>query len=162
MVPFSKVCMPYKAQKICSLLSAKKSWDLYKILKDNTIEPLCKTTISRILNYNLGDLELETIFTLPFQIIKKTKLQWFQFQINHRILATFSFLNKIKKVDSYICSFWEQEIETIEHFFGECELIQSVLHDFATYCFRNIKTYVVFVEKEFILGSHENLMKWNI
>lgn len=157
MVPLSKVCMPYITQKICSLLSAKKSRDLYKILKDNTIEPLCKTSWSRLLNYNLGDLEWETIFSLPFNITKNTKLQWFQFRINHRILATNSFLHKIKKVDSYNCSFCEKEIETIEHIFWECEFIQDLLNDFATYCFRNILTYVVFVEKEFILGSYENL-----
>lgn len=34
-----------------------------------------------------------------------------------------------------------------------------ILNDFATHCFRNIHTYVVFVERESILGSHENLDK---
>lgn len=37
MVPLSKVWMQYITHKIWSLLSAKKSRDLYKILKDNTI-----------------------------------------------------------------------------------------------------------------------------
>lgn len=85
---------------------------------------LCITSWSRLLNFNLGDLEWETNFFLLFEITKNTKLQWFQFRINHRILATNSFLHKIKKVDSYNSWFCEQEIETIEHIFWKCELIQ--------------------------------------
>lgn len=42
---------------------------------------------------------------------------------------------------------------------GECEFKQCLLNYFSTYCFRNILTYVVFVEKEFILGSHLNLVQ---
>lgn len=55
--------------------------------------------------------------------------------------------------------FAKKEIETIEHIFWECEFTQDLLNDFATcfFFFRNIHTYVVFVKKEFILGSYENL-----
>ena len=37
------------------------------------------------------------IFQLPFLITKNTKLQWLQYRINHKILATNKFLTKIAK-----------------------------------------------------------------
>lgn len=52
----------------------------------------------------------------------------------------------------YESSFYKKEIEAVEHTFWEYEYqyIQDILNDFATNCLRNIHTYVVFVEKEFL------------
>lgn len=77
---------------------------------------------SRLLNNNLSDLEWEIIFSISFRI------DIIQFRINHRILATNSFLHNIKKVDSYKCSFCEKEIESTEHFLGNVNLYKVYRH----------------------------------
>jgi hypothetical protein len=42
-----------------------------------------------------------------------TKLHWFQFRINHNILATNYFLKKIKIIDDANCNICQKENETI-------------------------------------------------
>jgi hypothetical protein len=63
------------------------------------------------------------IFTTP----KNVKLHWFQFRINHNILATNYFLKKIKIIDDANCNFCQKENETIEHIFWGCENVQNLL-----------------------------------
>lgn len=153
MVPLSKVFIPYITHKIWSPLSAKKLEIHAKFLNIIHSNHYGKQVgaVFWIINEVIWN---GRPFSLPFQITKNTKLQRFQFRNNHRILATNSLLHKMKKVDSYNWSFCKQKNEAIEHMFWES--IQGLLNDFAINCFKNILTYVVFAEKEFILGSHEN------
>ncbi|XP_065933802.1 uncharacterized protein [Magallana gigas] len=46
---------------------------------------------------SLHDLQMETIYQLPFVNAKSTKLQWPHFRINHHILTTNKYLFKIGK-----------------------------------------------------------------
>ena len=57
------------------------------------------------------------MYILPFKVTACTKLHWFQFRINHNILATNYFLKKIKIIDDANCNFCQKENETIEHIF---------------------------------------------
>ncbi len=63
------------------------------------------------------------VFTLPFKSTLDTKLRWFQFRLTHRILGVNSFLAKIGKIDSNICTFCEDSEETIFHIFCECPIV---------------------------------------
>ena len=125
---------------------------MYEILKSNQEEPLGKIGWNR--SFDLSDAEWENIFSLPFKLTQNTKLQWFQFRINHKILATNLFLHKIKKIDTNICTFCIKEIETIEHIFWECEVVQGLSEAFSTLCFSRIHKYITYSKKDFILGSH--------
>ena len=53
--------------------------------------------------------------------------KWFQFRINHNILATNYFLKKFKIIDDANCNFCQKENETIEHIFWGCENVQNLL-----------------------------------
>lgn len=46
--------------------------------------------------YNSDDNQWQSIFLTPFRITKDSTLLWFQTTINHKILATNTFLYKIK------------------------------------------------------------------
>ena len=53
--------------------------------------------------------------------------KWFQFRINHNILATNYFLKKFKIIDDANCNFCQNENEYIEHIFWGCENVQNLL-----------------------------------
>ena len=55
-----------------------------------------------------------------FSSTKDTKLIWFQYRIVHRIIATNKFLYNIKIKNDPLCSFCNNETETIEHLFYNC------------------------------------------
>jgi hypothetical protein len=61
-----------------------------------------------------------SIFLLPIKTTADTKLRWFQYRLLHRILATNSFLFKIKRADSALCTFCSLQDETLIHIFCEC------------------------------------------
>ena len=94
-------------------------------------------------------------FSLPFRLTKNTKLQWFQFRINHKILSTNSFLQKIKLKDTNTCTFCRSETETIERILWDCEIVQALLDDFVTFCSNMIHRHFPFAKITFIPGSCE-------
>ena len=56
-------------------------------------------------------------------------LRWFQYRINHRILGTNSFLYKIRVIDSNICTFCNEQPETILHLFWSCPKSSQIWED---------------------------------
>ena len=78
------------------------------------------------MQYFFNELEWNKIFELPFRVTEEAKFQWMQFQILHRIIATNKYLYKLKLIDSPVCSFCKQEVETIEHLFFECFCVKRI------------------------------------
>ncbi len=60
------------------------------------------------------------IFNIPYSCTVDIKLRWFQFRLIHRILGTNSFLFKINKTGSNLCTFCNNEEETLIHLFCSC------------------------------------------
>ena len=77
------------------------------------------------------------IFRLPFLAVRDAKVQYFQFRFIHRLVATNSFLYKIKLKDSPICTFCKVENETLAHLFWSCEIIRSFWHELFMRCTRH-------------------------
>jgi hypothetical protein len=92
-------------------------------------------------------------FSLPFKISNDSGLQWFQYRINHRIIATNSLLLKMKLKDNELCSFCKNEIESLEHMFWFCPIINNLI-------FSNFEKYGNFRSLlnccNFILGLKES------
>ena len=78
---------------------------------------------------NLSRKEWEKAYLLPFKTTSETKLQWFQFQMLHRLSATNYYLNKCGIKDSPLCSYCNQLPETLDHLFSECAQIKELWID---------------------------------
>lgn len=78
--------------------------------------------------YHFSEEDWRSIYEMPFAVTKCSKLQWFQYRINHKILATNNYLFKINIINSPICVFCNQEDETIEHLLWDCCIVQEFLH----------------------------------
>ena len=55
-----------------------------------------------------------------------TKLRAFQFKINHNTLYTNEKLHKVKLAKSPLFTFCNNEIETLEHLFVECDDVKNI------------------------------------
>ena len=86
---------------------------MYTILNKNSSVPTAQRKWNTVLDINSN--EWKKIYILPFKVTACTKLHWFQFRINHNILATNHFLKKIKIIDDVNCNFCQKENE---HFWG--------------------------------------------
>ena len=55
---------------------------------------------------------------MPFKITKSTKLQYFQFEINHGYFPTNRYLNKVNKLDTNFCQYCDvdDDIELWQNF----------------------------------------------
>ena len=87
-----------------------------------------------------------------------TKLHWFQFRINHNILATNYFLKKIKIIDDANCNFCQKENETTEHIFWGCENVQNLLGQVNSW-FGDKDINQTFLKKTLIFGDVDKVYK---
>ena len=55
--------------------------------------------------YNVEKEDWKNVYGMPFYVTKSAKLQWFQFRINYKILATNTFLCKINASNNSLCTF---------------------------------------------------------
>ena len=62
------------------------------------------------------------LFDIVFQN-KEIKLRWFQLRINTRIICTNITLFAMRLKNNDLCTFCNEERETIEHLFADCELV---------------------------------------
>ena len=76
------------------------------------------------LNFSKNTFDWKVIYISIFDICKDNKLQNFQYNLVHRNIATNKYLLKRNYIASSLCSFCNMAIETIEHLFWECVLIQ--------------------------------------
>ena len=79
-------------------------------------------------------LDWHEINKLPFKILVDTKSREFQYKILNRYLVTNSFLCKIGLITSPLCTFCEQENESLEHLFITCSYTTSFWLDFICWC----------------------------
>ena len=71
-----------------------------------------------------------SVYQLPFNCIKITKLITVQFKLLHRRLATNDFLTKIGIKYNVRCTFCEVELENLSHLFWFCTITSSFWQTF--------------------------------
>lgn len=115
------------------LVSSRKPKFVYKCCIDKIVHiPLQKfLQWEQVLNVEIVDFS--KYFGIAKKSCKDSYLYNFQYKFLHRLIATNSFLYKIKMKESKLCSFCQYEEETIEHLFYDCNV---------SMCFWN-----VFIEK---------------
>ena len=94
--------------------SSKGSKDMYTILNDNSSVPTAQRKWNTVFDINSN--EWKQIYILPFKVTACTKLHWFQFRINHNILATNYFLKKLLMMQIVI--FAKRKMKPLNTFFG--------------------------------------------
>ena len=80
--------------------------------------------------FDLDNSTWDKIYKLPFSITTNTKLQWFQYRINHHVLTTNSFLFKAHLAITPLCTLCNSETETVIHILWECQEVQRLLNSF--------------------------------
>ena len=91
--------------------------------------------------------------SLPFSLCKNSKLQWFQFRINHRIIATNKLLFKMNIKDTESCSFCRNEVEDIDHLFCECPEVDSLWHALSQWVYAQNGVSLNLCKSDCILGK---------
>lgn len=95
-----------------------------KVLTQNSCTPVAQRKWQNELTLPMGS-QWNEIYILPYKITKDTNLQWFQYRIIHRIIATNTFLFKIGIKDNDKCTFCNTEAESLLHLFWNCTYTQT-------------------------------------
>ncbi len=138
------------------LKSTKGTHDMYSILTKNDTVPTGQIKWSNILE--IEESQWREIFSLPFKLTANTKLQWLQFRINHYILATNKYLCKVNITDDPNCTFCKDEVETIEHLFWNCDVIQNFVEQIDNWLLSN-GVSIPFTKTRFIFGNTSHVVK---
>ena len=83
----------------------------------------------------------ENDWKLYFRNIKhwhEVQIRDFQYKINNKILVTNSFLFKINKIDSEVCSYCREQPEKIHHLFLTCPRVKAFWSDLRTWLITNV------------------------
>ena len=102
----------------------------------------------------MGDIR-ENEWKLYFLNIKQwheIKLRDFQYKINNKILVTNSFLFKINKVDSEICSYCKEQPEQIHHLFLTCPKVKLFWNELKTWLHANINLEISLEDREILFS----------
>ena len=78
-------------------------------------------------------LDWHDVYKLPFNVLTDTKSREFQYRILNRYLTTNSFLYTIGLANSPLCTFCQQESESLEHLLITCSCTKSFWSDFITW-----------------------------
>ncbi len=125
---------------------------MYLLLNSNSETPAGKIKWNS--TYNFNNETWKKIYLWPHIITKDTTLKWFQYRINHNILATNDFLNKIKIASSPLCTFCKKFSETIKHLFWDCEATKNIFIELQEWlATKNIT--ITINENSFIFGIYE-------
>ena len=155
----NKLTEPFIPSFVQTILKRKKGTkDIYWMLIPKVV-PNGEKKWNQILELN--ELEWREIFKLPFAVTNNTKLQWLQFRVNHRILATNKFLCKINVINSQLCNFCKEEIETIEHVLWNCENVQNLLEEIDIWFVSN-GISISFTKKKNLFGDVSHVYKGEI
>jgi hypothetical protein len=76
------------------------------------------------------------LFKVYFKTTTDTQVQWLQYQIIHKLLPTKYYRHKINVIADNICSFCNEEIETMQHVSLYCPDILSLWSNLCLHIFR--------------------------
>lgn len=103
------------------------------------------------------------IYISNHEFSRESRLLWFQYRVVHRILATNKLLHNIKLVRNPLCTFCQQEIESLEHLFYYCELVTNLWRNLETIIRTKCRMEVEFSAKTvFLLYDKKRYMNLNL
>lgn len=119
------ISRPYLPVFLVILLKTRSgSRPIYDQLIKKDIFPKAATKWTNELNVP-DNYEWSKTFSLPYSFCKDSNMLWFQLRITHRILATNHLLEKMKIMNTNLCSFCNEVVETLVHLFCRCAAISN-------------------------------------
>ena len=95
------------------------------LLSKKATKPTAMSRYERLYNTETFKLDWKRFFFLiPYKTTLYTKLRKFQFKTFNKILYTNDLLYKIGKVESSLCDFYQNNLETIEHLLFYCHFVK--------------------------------------
>ena len=109
------------------------------------------TAERRMLQANLDEQAISTIYSIPFKVTKDIRLAIFQFKIVHHILATNATLFREKIIQHDKCHLCDQK-QTLNHLFVSCPDVQAFWQSFSRWW--NVKNddFIVLNDETIING----------
>ena len=111
------------------------------------------------LSLNIDNCTWEVHNYLPFSYTKDTKLQWLQYRILNRIIATNKLLFTMKKRDNANCSFGCDASETLIHLFVNCPMVSRLWTDLKSRISEKINFNVNLTNSDILLGLTGNYIR---
>ena len=105
------------------------------------------------LNSSFSDDEWKIYSLLPFKCTMDTKLRWFQYRILNGILTTNTFMFKIGKRNDNICTFCNEEPETINHLLSDCKKVKPIWSQLETWCLQKLGIPITFNQNHILFGT---------
>jgi len=116
---------------------------------------------SKILNEEIRENEWEAIFSANFQCTIDSKMRAFQYQILLRSITTNKFLKLCKIKESDKCYFCENAVETVEHLFWFCPIVQTFWLSIA-YKVHDVFDITGFLKDKIVLLGYTELCNANL
>ena len=117
--------LSFNCQRKRDIEKKMKSKTVYKnIIQKIIVAPSSESFFKN--NFDIENKDFAQIYSIPFNATIYTKLRAFQFKINHNILYTNEKLHRIKISESPLCTFCNNETETLEHLFVDCDVVANV------------------------------------
>ena len=79
------------------------------------------------------------IIVSKYKTVAEVKIRDFQYKINNKILVTNSFLAKINKVDSELCTYCKEQPDKIHHLFLACPKVRMFWQELSTWLHTCVK-----------------------
>ena len=121
----SQELMNYRPTDIVSTITNFTSSQIYwNYVQIKFEKPTSEMKFSE--KYNISPDEWKELYLLPFKTMIDTKSRVFQFKMLHNILYTNDRLFLFHKSNTNICYFCQGDVETNEHLFYECSVVQTL------------------------------------
>ena len=143
--------------KICKMV--------YKDMENQITQPPQKvfTKWEQYFEQNLTMADWLNSFQIINSCTNLIDLRYFHFKMLHLILANNEALYRWKLIESDLCGFCEEEIETLYHTYLECEVTKRFWKDLENYLYGKLGIRIPLTKQEIILGCKgTNMELWNL
>ena len=152
--------LPFKL----ALLAKKRhtSREVYSsLITASSFNPKRKSKLENKWERDVGEMRLETMCDVRSST-RNTYLQSLHYRINHRIIATNTFLYRIGKSDNVLCTFCENTEDTLLHALWDCRIVQEFIKNTNLWIKTKFNILLNIDVKKWFFPSLENASKIQI
>ena len=118
--------IPFHIRTFLKQNSSSKTYYNIFIKSKSELPRWCETRWNLRLGTILSKEVWSLIYKICFKVTTDNSTVWFQYKLIYNILATRSYLFKLKIVDSNTCGICDNSVETIQHLFIQCSNVQTL------------------------------------